>query len=198
MLQPDVKTLQGYAASDEFARRAFEVLANRQRKRGEITVEVLMSGLSADRMLVVKFLQRLESLGYGQFILGRGSKQSRLRWRYTMSSVGMVALGRSTILEEMPYADDGDSGDNGHESESEGLSAQPTNAQKGSAAEPAAAPNWPTPPPRKALAHTFPLAADRMALLELPVDLTAAEARRLAAFVQALAVEPQSQNGASR
>ncbi|MGC8541942.1 MAG: hypothetical protein ACP5QA_15135 [Phycisphaerae bacterium] len=186
MTQPDINTLQGYAASDEFARRAFELLATRQRKRSEITVEVLMSSLSADRATVVKFLQRLESLSCGQFILGRGTKQSRLRWRYTMNSVGMVALGRSTILEEMPDADEGAS-----DSEAEVSPAQPPASPAVTApAEQSAALNRSTPPPRRALSHTFPLAPDRMALLELPIDLTKTEAARLAAFVQALAVEP--------
>ncbi len=186
MTQPDINTLQGYAASDEFARRAFELLATRQRKRSEITVDVLMSSLTADRTPVVKFLQRLESLGCGQFILGRGTKQSRLRWRYTMGSVGMAALGRSAILEEMPSEET-----NGDEDSPAPTPTARPGTVSTATTPPAAEPIRPIVPTRRALSHTFPLAPDRLALLELPIDLTKAEANRLAAFVQALAVEPQ-------
>jgi hypothetical protein len=179
-------SLRGLAANDALARRAFEILAQRQRRRTELTVEVLMRDMGVPRGDVVKFFKLLDELGYGKFFAGRGSKQSRFRWRYAMYSVAQVALGQSQTLEELPW-------DGNDEVE------EPTNSMTPDVATPTGSDAVPAPAAAtlttsvtrsRLINHTYPLRPDLLAPIGLPADLTAQEAERLAAFIRALAVTP--------
>ena len=56
MDQSVLESLRNYAGRDNFARRAFEILSLRQRKRTELGVEILMRDMGCPRADVVKFL----------------------------------------------------------------------------------------------------------------------------------------------
>ena len=187
MDQTALESLRNYAATDSFARRAFELLAQRQRKRTELAVEVLMRDMGCPRADAVKFLKRLGKLECGRFYAGRGSKQSRFRWRYAMYSVAQVALGQPASLEALPWDDD----DVGQEDDSQELGDGAVPPQTGPVA---AAMDTPAsafaPLPRRLINHTYPLRPDLLVPIGLPADLTAQEADRLAAFIRALAVMP--------
>lgn len=181
-----LESLQNWAVKDEIARRAFDILAQRQRKRTELTVEVLMRDMGCPRADAVKFLKQLDDLTCGRFIAGRGSKQSRFRWRYAMYSVAQVALGKSQTLEELPW-------DGGNVEE------EPAFPATSGFATPMRSDTLEVPPAALAAApatrsmlinHTYPLRPDLLAPIGLPADLTAQEADRLAAFIRALAVTP--------
>ena len=181
-----IENLQTLAANDALARRAFEVLAQRQRKRTELTVEVLMRDMGCPRGDTVKFFKLLEELGCGKFFTGRGSKPSRFRWRYAMYSVAQVALGQGQPLEELPW--DGDTVDEDEQAIA--------GAADGSMPPPPAVASilqtvdLPTAMPRRLNNYSFPLRPDLLVPLALPVDLTLSEAERLSVFVKALAVTP--------
>ena len=189
MDQTALESLQNYAARDSFARRAFELLAQRQRKRTELAVEVLMRDMGCPRADAVKFLKRLGKLECGRFYAGRGSKQSRFRWRYAMYSVAQVALGQPASLEALPWEDD----DVGQEDDSqklgdggaETLYITPVVSAAGTAPVPTASVSR-----AQLIGHTYPLRPELFVSLSLPPDLTAQEADRLAAFIRALAVMP--------
>jgi len=187
------ESLQNWALKDEVARRAFEVLAQRQRKRTELTVEVLMRDAGCMRADAVKFLKQLDDLACGRFIAGRGSKQSRFRWRYAMNSVGQVALGKSQIPEELPW----DGGDLEEESAFSAPSEFATPMRSDLLEAPPAALAGAPATRSRLINHTYPLRPDLLAPIGLPADLTAQEADRLALFIKALAVTPpiQGENG---
>ena len=179
-----VDALRNYSSASDFARRAFELLTQRQRKRTELAVEVLMRDMGSPRAEVVTFFKQLGEFGCGRFFAGRGSKQSRFRWRYAMYSVAQVALGQAEALEELPW-EVGDEDDNepAYPAVSESAALIRSEVVNVLAAAPAAA-----PPRSRVISHTYPLRPDLLVPMGLPADLTAQEADRLAAFIRALAV----------
>ena len=121
-------------------------------------------------------------------LAGRGSKQSRFRWRYAMYSVAQVALGQALALEVLPWdEDDAAQADDSHDfsSGADPIYIRPVGPAAGAAPAPA------VPVSRSWLIkHTYPLRPELLVPLSLPQDLTAQEAERLAAFIRALAVMP--------
>ena len=178
-----LESLRNYSSTTDFARRAFEILAQRQRKRTELSVDVLMRDMGSPRADVVKFFKQLGEFGCGRFYSGRGSKPSRFRWRYAMYSVAQVALGQAQMLEELPL----EGGDEDEEPAYTTTSESPPSIRTDTVIAPSAVPAA-APPRSKVINHTYPLRPDLLVPMVLPADLTAPEAERLAAFIRALAV----------
>ena len=186
----NLQSLQNLAANDAVAHRAFEILTQRQRKRTELTVEVLMRDMGCPRSDVVKFLKSLGELGCGRFLAGRGSKQSRFRWRYAMYSVAQVALGQAEALEELPWeVSDSESDAEGEAALSSTLEEQ-VSVRSGAAQMLPAVAAAPPVARSRLINHTYPLRPDLLVPIGLPADLSAQEAERLAAFIRALALVP--------
>lgn len=190
MDQATLESLRNYAATDALAHRAFEILAQRQRKRAELTVEILMRDMGCARADVVKFLKRLGGLGCGRFLAGRGSKQSRFRWRYAMYSVAQVALGQGLSLEELPWEEEEEAQEGGSPESSDGAASMYTRFLP-AGIDVQSVPSVPVSRTRL-INHTYPLRPDLLVPLSLPADLTAQEAERLAGFIRALALTPSN------
>ncbi len=163
---PDVARLLDYARSDSVAKRLFELLSQRQRRRRELVVEVVMRDLEITRPTAVEVFRTLQELGCGKMVLGRGTKPTRFEWHYTMNSVGLAALGQSETLVPMQRSD--------------------AEVDEGGVVEPTA--TGPAEPalPAGMIKYPFPLRPDVIATLSLPVDLTDDEAERLSYFINAL------------
>ncbi len=186
--------LRELASSNQLANRAFQVLAQRQRKRTEITTEVMMSDLDATRSQVIGLFKDMAAAGCGRMVIGRGSKSTRFLWAYTMASVGQYALGQSDVLEPMPDmpsspADDGNLNDDtaaliepAGDNSGRGLTGISAGVVKPAPVASGGAGQSPT-----LLMHNFPLRPGLLARLSLPDDLTAQEAERLGGFIRALA-----------
>ena len=176
---PDIAKLRDYARSDGVAKRLFQLLSQRQRRRRELVVEVLMRDLEITRPTAVEVFRTLQELGCGKMVLGRGSKPTRFEWHYTMNSVGLAALGQSESLEPMQRSD---AEIEGSEAQTAGASGTLPESLAGTTTAGSAEP----PLPAGMIKYPFPLRPDVIATLFLPVDLTDDEAERLSYFVNAL------------
>ncbi len=179
----DIDGLRQLVASDEVARHAMEVLSQRQRRRTELVVEALAKDIVADRNTVYAFFKRIESLGCGRTVMGRGSKRTRFVWWYSMASVAKVALGQSDTLEPMNGAFD----DETEGGEAATVSGSPPLAGGGSAVSISAVGS----PGTRMVNYPFPIRPGLLATLTLPEDLSDDEAGRLAGFIKALG-KPQA------
>ena len=146
-------------------RRVLEFLRRRaEENEPETAVELTLTELrrvqpNASRLHVVQMLKELSEQGHGIFVPGRKGRPSRFRYVSTMRRKAEPAAAVK--------------GPDGASSE-------------GTAARGTAAP----PPPAEHIArHGFRLRRDFLASLDLPDDLTLAEAERLAAFVRTLPLE---------
>ena len=177
--EPDIAGLRNYAAADESARACFELLSRRQRRRRELAVDVLMRDAGITRTAAVSIFRSLESLGCGKMVVGRRNGRTRFEWHFTMSSVGLVALGQSDFLDPM-----------GREDLDEGVDAGiPANAPAGGGSQAESSDDRqrdPSPVATGMLSYPFPLRNGVKASIILPEDLTVDEAERLGNFIRAL------------
>lgn len=86
--------------SDPIARVMLDHFAGRRNFRSETTVEQLMAalsreGVSISRPKAVELLKFLAEAGCGDFLVGRGSKQTRIEWGISLVEVGQIVSGRS-------------------------------------------------------------------------------------------------------
>ncbi len=179
--------LRTLADSDSMAKKAFTLLAGRQRKRQEITADVLMRDLDVSRPDVIGVFKDLERLGCGRMIVGRGNNPTRFRWYYTMGTVAQFALRQIAEVEPMPGAGLGWS-ETGTETDSPAENTAPVALSDNQSLPPATA-SIENPAPR-IVNYPYPLRPGLLISVSLPADMTAQEADRLAAFIRALAVAP--------
>lgn len=164
----DGKALQGLYQRSECAKAALDHFAERENRRATTTVEALQTALRADgyshtRTEVIDLFKELDSLGCGQFKVGRKGHSSRIEWTVHLKSVGQAARGTG-IVEPLAERDIEEL----QEAESEEDSLQD-----------------------RELEHVFMLRPSYKLTLELPKDLTHAEAARIADFIRTLPFEPQ-------
>ena len=177
--EPDIAGLRNYAAADEPARACFELLSRRQRRRRELAVDVLMRDAGITRTAAVSIFRSLESLGCGKMVVGRRNGRTRFEWHFTMSSVGLVALGQSDFLDPMGRDDPEEGSETGGSADgpaSGGFQAGSGNDGQRDQASVATG----------MLSYPFPLRNGVKASLILPEDLTVEEAERLGNFIRAL------------
>jgi hypothetical protein len=163
--QVDLGALRELYSVDPTAKRIFRDLAGRQRNYGEIKVNRTAQRVGASRREVIRIFRRLHDAGCGQFIVGRGGWPSRFVWDVEMIEVGKAAAGQA---EQINPVDPGAP----TEPEEERLEASGDG-------------------PFDHFVHSFQLRPDLSVSLELPADLTASEAARLAEFVKTLPFDTQ-------
>jgi len=164
--QVDTKLLRELYRTDDVARAVLDHFSHRERNWKEIVVDRLLlnignEGSQASRSDVVRVLRGLEKTGCGKFIVGRGGHPSRFRWDVEMVAVGRHAAGQPTVIEEVDPA-------------------TPTEEEAETVSESASSNGV------RELTHAFRLRPDLPVSFTLPVDLTAAEAARLADFIRTL------------
>jgi hypothetical protein len=142
-------------------RRSREVLVDRIEK--EANLEDAGSSRSR-RSAILEFFRRLEALGAGRLIVGRGGKKTRFRWEDAVSISEVAGVAR------------GGSPDQGGLAEARVTLAPTARAE------------------RSRIEHRFALRTDFTVHLDLPADLTPAEADRLSTFVQALPFDRERKN----
>ncbi len=216
---PDRKALRDLAETGEAPKRAFEVLAKRQRKRRELSLEVLMQELRAGGVEIARaqaysFFKELERCGCGRIKLGRGSRPTRFRWRYTMRSIAQLALGQTDAVETMPEPDteEIDNSEGTAPAPPDNIAHQdgPARYEEYEKAIGQSDRQAPVPPPgeggaeAKATAgaqgvriinYPYPLRPGLLVSVSLPVDMTAQEAERMAAYIKALAAATPQKGG---
>lgn len=86
--------------SNELARRFFDHCAQRERDASETSIDRIAFRLDVSREAAIGLAQEFEEAGIGTFVVGRRGYKSRFVWDFSCISVGQVAAGESTSLEE--------------------------------------------------------------------------------------------------
>ena len=103
----DVKDeIRGLYRSNELARRFFDHCAQRERDASETSIDRIAYRLDVSREAAIGLAQEFEEAGIGTFVVGRRGHKSRFVWDFSCISVGQVAAGESTFLEEPDNAVD--------------------------------------------------------------------------------------------
>jgi hypothetical protein len=154
----------GRAVLDRFA-----ILAENSHSISVTTLESYMRALGSPRGQIIKFLKLLEELRWGVFKTGRRGGISRFESHLSLKKIGQLA-GYRPDAEIDPIQDEG--------SESAADDFQSTNGVSRSDEMPASSPQL--------LKHRFLLRPDYAINIDLPVNLTNAEADRFADFIKSV------------
>jgi hypothetical protein len=93
-----VKKIRSLYESDEVARKLFEWLAKRTNDVAETSIDRICGMLELERYQGVELAKTLASLGVCEFIVGRKGWKSRVRWRYSVRSLGQAARGSAASI----------------------------------------------------------------------------------------------------
>jgi hypothetical protein len=152
------KLREGYDES-ETGRKIMDWAAGRQKDAKVTTVDRIAYKADVPRHEVIKVARILEEWGCCEFIAGRHGHSSRVKWLYSLRSLGEAARGDIDVVKQI------DVNASEEEEETEGVEAAIDN---------------------DLISHKFQLRAGSAITLNLPPDLTEKEAQRLAAFIQSL------------
>lgn len=166
---PDAKGLREFYDADLKAKMIFDHLAKFVNNMSTTKVDQLDWRLNESeknppaRWEIIKFFRKLEELKCGKLIEGRRGKKTRFDWLANLTDVAKAAAGQNVKIGATPFA---------------------AGAELAFAEEPEA---------NGLVDHPFKLRKDLDVRLRLPMDLTKAEAVRLAAFVQSLPFDDAAQ-----
>jgi hypothetical protein len=161
MISPKaIKKIQDYYndPSDPETKRLFDWAA-KQRGSKESTVEQIQEGTGLKRAYVIGAMKELDGLGFGQFVVGRRNKFSRMIWKVGLGDLGRCAQGSAVDFDDSELTE-------------------------GTARDPDASENR-----ADEILHFFHLRPKLRISLKLPSNLTPGEARRLADFILSLPFE---------
>jgi hypothetical protein len=144
--------------SNEEARRLLDWAA-KQSYPEETDVDQIVDSAGLDRAYVIYAMKELAQLGFGQFVVGRHKKPSRMIWKVRLGDLGRHAQGETVEFDEPEITPK-----LSHESETAKHGAQD-------------------------IVHFYQLRPERKLSLSLPSDLTPREAKRLADFILSLPFE---------
>ena len=100
-LEPQtVAAVRALYREDPDAKQLFEWAASRRRDVTETSVDRMIQKLRIHRSTAIGLARKLEEAGCGDFVVGRRGSQSRLRWAYSLISLGKAAAGETEDLEE--------------------------------------------------------------------------------------------------
>jgi|GEM_PF-2153552 len=83
------------------ARAVFDWAASRINDAIETTLDLIIRKTGMSRSEAVDFARRLDDLGCGDFVVGRKGAKSRIRWAYSLKSMGQAAQGHVDTLVEV-------------------------------------------------------------------------------------------------
>ena len=162
----DITALKSLFVANKASSIAFEIFKDREKDSKETKLDRLedlirAKGCSPQRVDMVSLLKGLEQAGCGRFVVGRRGAPSRFEWSVSLRSVGLAATSGSDAVSKIDRDADENDGEEqltvGDELDESSL-----------------------------ILHSFVLRPDFRVKLELPVDLTARESRRLAEFLRTL------------
>ena len=157
--------------TDRTIKTLFDWAASRDRDAKETSVDRLVEKLQVAKPQAIKVCKQLHDVGCGRLMYGRRGAKTRMRWFYSLRSLGKAAKGDTSQLEEINDELDDDDGSAGPVIEAK---AGEDTAGKG---------------PSERIEHRFALRPSISITISLPEDLTRKEAERFAAFIQSLPFE---------
>lgn len=139
----------GKALMDWLASRQYGATVTTARRAAQVTGQ--------DYRAMIKVMKELDEMEVGRFLTGRKGQESRIEWAFDVRSLGKVASGGGSRLEEVPADAETD-----EEDAADAHSADDT------------------------IPHVFQLRPDMKVEIALPEDLTDREADRLASWIKSL------------
>lgn len=91
---------------DDTARDFLDQCAERAKDASSISIDRMAYLLDSSRQTAIELARELEEAGVGTFMVGRRGHKSRFEWEYSCISVGKVAAGETTALEEPEDAEE--------------------------------------------------------------------------------------------
>lgn len=161
----DLAGLRAFYTLDPVAKVIFDHLSKFVRNMGITKVDQLNWRLSSEpnppaKWQVLRFFRKLEELCCGKVIEGRRGKKTRFEWSANLVDIARAAQGQDVQI-----------GSASNEIEIEEAAGEQSREE---------------PIHEDLVEHPYLLRKDLHVRLELPADLTAAEAARLAKFIQSL------------
>jgi hypothetical protein len=96
-----MKKIRSLYETDEVAKRLFEWLAGRTNDVAETSVDRICDMVDVERYEAIELAKMLASLGVCEFVVGRKGWKSRVRWLYSVRSLGEAARGGAAKIEEI-------------------------------------------------------------------------------------------------
>ncbi len=93
-----VTELRKLYREDGAARVLLDWAARRTNDAAETSLDRLMRVAQIGRSEAVELVRTLDEIGCGEFIVGRKGWKSRIRWSYSLVSLGLAAQGQTTEL----------------------------------------------------------------------------------------------------
>jgi hypothetical protein len=93
--------LEALYTRDEGARAFFAWAANRKNDAVETNVDRISNVIQSSYSEARDLAKRLCEIGSGDFIIGRKGWKSRIRWKFSLRSLGQAARGDNVELEEV-------------------------------------------------------------------------------------------------
>src|SRR5690349_3135173 len=91
--------LTSWYSETELGKQVFDWACRTKKAEGETKIETLQNEIGLSRADAVLAAKALSEEGFGAFIAGRHKKPSRIKWHFTLASIGRVAAGRAKKLE---------------------------------------------------------------------------------------------------
>lgn len=88
-------------AHDEKARIFFDWAANRTNDTAETSVDRIAQKTQSSYADARNLAKRLCEVSLGEFVVGRKGWKSRVRWKFSLRSLGKAAAGEDVILEKV-------------------------------------------------------------------------------------------------
>ena len=83
------------------ARAVFDWATSRTNDAAETNLDRIEQKTQVSRSEAVEFARRIDDLGCGVFVVGRKGAKSRIRWNYSLKSMGEAAQRRTDSLDEL-------------------------------------------------------------------------------------------------
>jgi hypothetical protein len=96
-----VKKIRALRESDETAARLFDWLARRTNDVAETSIDRICGMVELERYQAIELVKALAGIGVCEFVVGRKGWKSRVRWHYSVRSLGEAAKGDATGIQEI-------------------------------------------------------------------------------------------------
>lgn len=96
-----VAHLRGLYEVDEDMMRLMDWAAERKNDTAETSIDLIMKKIDVNRRSALNLAKSLELMGAGTFLHGRKGHKSRIRWNYSLRSLGEAARGGSENIEDI-------------------------------------------------------------------------------------------------
>jgi hypothetical protein len=156
-----VAQIRALYRADNLVALVLDWASNRDRDAKETSADRLVDQLHIAKPQVIKVFKQFHELGCGRLLYGRRGARTRLRWFYSLRSLGKAARGEASHLDEINF-------DDAAEIRTKGIGGRVSGGLSGG------------------IEYRFPLRPDLTLTVRLPEDLTGKEAERFATFIQSL------------